>query len=212
MQITPLNLDSVLLLLHNIRHFRVLLCLCFKTSLSAKLSSVNSFIFYASQSHFHKKSFALRLALKQRHRGPNSKVAYLWERKSKKKRDVEHNLLKHNLGQKLNVIKDADIFSSLCSEVFLQFKATSIWNTANKSNANQESPFEVSFKITLANIQKNRLDYETQLTNRAPVAQFVNSLLQAENRVRINAALILLATFFTNHMSWPLPISSSFVS
>ena len=27
------------------------------------------------------------------------------------RRNLEHNLLKHNLGQKLNVIKDADIFS-----------------------------------------------------------------------------------------------------
>ena len=81
---------------------------------------------------------------------------------------------------------------------FLQFKSTSIWNTTNKSNANQESPFEVSFKITLANIHKNRLDYETQLTNRAPVAQFVNTLLQAENRVRVNAALRQRNTRYKN--------------
>ena len=56
---------------------------------------------------------------------------------------------------------------------FLQFKSTSVWNTTNKGNDYQESTFEVSFKITLANIHKNQLDYETQLTNRAPVAQFV---------------------------------------
>ena len=55
-----------------IAHFRVLLCLCLKTSLSAK-----PFIWkwvlpagslHANQSHFHKKGFALRLVLK--HRGP----------------------------------------------------------------------------------------------------------------------------------------------
>ena len=57
----------------SIDHFRVLLCLCFKTSLSAKLSYENEvctqFHFCANQSHFHKNDFALRLALKQRHRG-----------------------------------------------------------------------------------------------------------------------------------------------
>ena len=55
--------------------FRVLLCLCFKTSLSANtnLSYENEFCmqfhFHANQSHFHKNGFALRLALKQRHKG-----------------------------------------------------------------------------------------------------------------------------------------------
>ena len=55
-----------------IGHFRVLLCLCFKTSLSAKpfilkwvLLAVS---FHANQSHFHENGFALRLALKQRHK------------------------------------------------------------------------------------------------------------------------------------------------
>ena len=92
------------------------------------------------------------------------------------KGDVEHSSLKHNLGQKLNVIqviKDPDIFSFMFGG-FFHFKSTSIWNTANKGNANQESAFEVSFKVTVANIHKlNRLDYETQLTNRTGVAQFV---------------------------------------
>ena len=54
--------------------FRVLLCLCFKTSLSANtnLSNENEFCmqfhFHANQSHFHNNGFALRLALKQRHK------------------------------------------------------------------------------------------------------------------------------------------------
>ena len=74
------------------------------------------------------------------------------------KRDVEHSLLNHKLRQKLNVIKDADIFSFMFRG-FLHFKSTSIWNTTNKGNAKQESTFEVSFEITLANIHKNRLDY-----------------------------------------------------
>ena len=50
-----------------------LLCLCFKTSLSAKpfvwewvLHAVS---FNANQRHFHKNGFALRLALKRRHKG-----------------------------------------------------------------------------------------------------------------------------------------------
>ena len=49
--------------------FRVLLCmcLCFKTSLSAK--PFMQFHFHANQSHFHKNDFALRLALKQRYKG-----------------------------------------------------------------------------------------------------------------------------------------------
>ena len=51
-----------------IGHFRVLLCLCLKTSLSAKMSSACSFISCKSKS-FHKNGFALRLALKQRHKG-----------------------------------------------------------------------------------------------------------------------------------------------
>ena len=34
-----------------------------------KISSACSFIFHANQSHFHKNGFALRLALKQRHKG-----------------------------------------------------------------------------------------------------------------------------------------------
>ena len=56
-----------------IGHFRVLLYLCFKTSPSAKpfiwkwvLHAVS---FSCNQSHFHKNGFALRLALKQRHKG-----------------------------------------------------------------------------------------------------------------------------------------------
>ena len=53
--------------------FRVLLCLCFKASLSANLSYENEFctqfLFHANKSHFHKNGFALRLALKQRHKG-----------------------------------------------------------------------------------------------------------------------------------------------
>ena len=56
-----------------IGHFRVLLCLCFKTSLSANLSYENEFCMqfhsHANQSHFHNNGFALRLALKQRHKG-----------------------------------------------------------------------------------------------------------------------------------------------
>ena len=34
-----------------------------------KMSSECRFIFHANQSHFHKNGFALRLALKQRHKG-----------------------------------------------------------------------------------------------------------------------------------------------
>ena len=58
----------------SIGHFRVLLHLCFKTSLSAKpfiwkwVPHVVSFS-CKSTSHFHKNGFALRLALKQRHKG-----------------------------------------------------------------------------------------------------------------------------------------------
>ena len=56
-----------------IGHFRVLLCLCFKTSGSAKPFfwkwAFMQFHFHANQSRFHKNSFALRLALKQRHKG-----------------------------------------------------------------------------------------------------------------------------------------------
>ena len=55
-----------------IGHFQVLLCLRFKTSLSAKpfiwkwaLHAVS----FSCISHFHKNGFALRLALKQRHKG-----------------------------------------------------------------------------------------------------------------------------------------------
>ena len=52
-------------------HFRVLLYLCFKTSLSAKSFIwkwvVHAVNFHANQSHFHKNGF--RLALKQRHKG-----------------------------------------------------------------------------------------------------------------------------------------------
>ena len=33
-----------------------------------KMSSACSFLFYANQSHFHNNGFALRLALKQRHK------------------------------------------------------------------------------------------------------------------------------------------------
>ena len=54
-----------------IGHFRVLLCLCFKTSLSAKPfiyenEFCTQFHFHANLSHFNKNGFALRLALKQR--------------------------------------------------------------------------------------------------------------------------------------------------
>ena len=59
----------------SISHFRILLCVCFKTSLSAK-SFTGKWVlhefhwdFHANQSHFHKNGFALRLALKQKHRG-----------------------------------------------------------------------------------------------------------------------------------------------
>ena len=56
-----------------IGHFRVLLGLCFKTSLSAKPFIRNEFCMqfhsHANQSHFHENGFALRLALKQRHKG-----------------------------------------------------------------------------------------------------------------------------------------------
>ena len=55
-----------------IDNVRVPLCLCFKASLSANLSYENEFCmqfhFHANQSHFHKNGFALRLALKQRHK------------------------------------------------------------------------------------------------------------------------------------------------
>ena len=54
-------------------HFLVPFCLRFKTSLSAKHSYENEFRlqvhFHANQTHFHKKGFALRLVLKQRHTG-----------------------------------------------------------------------------------------------------------------------------------------------
>ena len=43
------------------RALQVLLCLCFKTSLSAKPFCMR-FHFNANQSHFHKNGFALRLA------------------------------------------------------------------------------------------------------------------------------------------------------
>ena len=56
---------------NEIGHFRVLLCLCFKTSLSAKpflwkwiLHAVS---FSCKSKSFHTNGFALRLALKQRH-------------------------------------------------------------------------------------------------------------------------------------------------
>ena len=56
-----------------IGHFWVPLRLCFKTSLSAKPFLKNEFCvqfhFHANQSHFNKNGFALRLALKQRHKG-----------------------------------------------------------------------------------------------------------------------------------------------
>ena len=58
-----------------IGHFRVLLCLCFKTSLSAKpfiwkwVLICILLYFHANQSHFHKNTFALRLVLNQRHKG-----------------------------------------------------------------------------------------------------------------------------------------------
>ena len=52
--------------------FRVLFCLCFKTSLSANLSYENEFCmqfhFYANQSHFHK-NCSLLDSFKQRHKG-----------------------------------------------------------------------------------------------------------------------------------------------
>ena len=51
----------------------VLLCLCFKASLSAKPFNENEFRlpfhFHANRSHFHVKGFALRLALIKRHKG-----------------------------------------------------------------------------------------------------------------------------------------------
>ena len=70
------------------------------------------------------------------------------------KRKVEHNLLKHNLGQKLNVIKDADIFLFLFWG-FLHFKSILRWNIENKGNANQEGAFVLFFLIlTPANIHE----------------------------------------------------------
>ena len=57
-----------------IGNFRVHLCLCFKTRLSAKPFSFYQnefcikFHFHANQSHFHTNGFALRLALRQRAR------------------------------------------------------------------------------------------------------------------------------------------------
>ena len=55
-----------------IGHFRVPLCLCFKGSLSANYSYENDFYLHeketACRTHFHMKGFALRLALKQRHK------------------------------------------------------------------------------------------------------------------------------------------------
>ena len=69
----PSRTSYVLWLASAIGHFRILLCLCFKTSLSAKpfiwkwvLHAVS---FSCISSHFHKHGFALRLALKQRHKG-----------------------------------------------------------------------------------------------------------------------------------------------
>ena len=54
-------------------HFQFLMCLCFKTSLSANpfiwKRLYMQFHFHANQSHFHKNGLALRLALKQRHKG-----------------------------------------------------------------------------------------------------------------------------------------------
>ena len=59
--------------LATIGHFRVHLCLCFKTRSSAKPFIWKwfcmQFHFHANQSHFHKNGFALRLVLKQRHKG-----------------------------------------------------------------------------------------------------------------------------------------------
>ena len=58
---------------NEVAHFRVLLCLCSKMSLSAKPLHENEFCmkvhFHANQSHFHKNGFTLRLALKQRRKG-----------------------------------------------------------------------------------------------------------------------------------------------
>ena len=54
-------------------HFRVLLCLCFKTSLKRNLSYENEFYvqfhFHANQNHVQNNGFAVRLALKRRHKG-----------------------------------------------------------------------------------------------------------------------------------------------
>ena len=51
-------------------HFRVLFCLCRKTSLRAKLSFKNEFDFHENElvgeTHFRKDGFALRLVLTQR--------------------------------------------------------------------------------------------------------------------------------------------------
>ena len=54
-----------LLVVHKckIGHFLVLLCLCFKTSLSVSEFCMQ-FYFHANQSYFRENSFALRLALK----------------------------------------------------------------------------------------------------------------------------------------------------
>ena len=55
--------------LKTIGHFRVLLRLCFKTSLSTKPFIRKWVSFHVNQSHFHRNGFALWLALKQKHKG-----------------------------------------------------------------------------------------------------------------------------------------------
>ena len=62
---------------------RSFLCLCLKTSLSAKLFIWKwfcmQFHFPANQSHFDKNGFTLRLALKLRRNWGNSKMAYCYQ-------------------------------------------------------------------------------------------------------------------------------------
>ena len=56
-----------------IGHLGVLLCLCLKRVEVRNLSHQNEFCmqfhFHVNESHFHENGFALRLALKQRHKG-----------------------------------------------------------------------------------------------------------------------------------------------
>ena len=54
---------------HLIGHFKVPLCLVWNLSYENELLFYVQFHFHANQSHFHKNGLALRLVLKQRHKG-----------------------------------------------------------------------------------------------------------------------------------------------